>query len=298
MNKKSSSWLPVYIALGLTWGCSFIFIKLGLEFLTPVGVGFGRCALGAIALLAVVRAKNISLPKDPKTLFHLWIISLALNVVPGVLFAFAETKVTSILAGIINAVTPLMTLLAIMLISRDEKPTFAQVAGMLLGFVGVLVVLAVWKGLGTNPLISVLALVFSVACYGFSYPYTKRFILPKKLKPEALAATQVTLGAATLLPFYLMGGIANDQFKLGPVLAMLALGIFGSGFAYIWNFKILAAAGSAIASSVTFVTTIVAVCVGAIFLGEEISWHEPAGAVIVLLGVAIAQGRIKLFKSK
>lgn len=271
---------------------------MGLEFLTPVGVDFGRCALGSIALLAVVRAKNISLPKDPKTLFHLWIISLALNVVPGVLFAFAETKVTSILAGIINAVTPLMTLLAIMLISRDEKPTFAQVAGMLLGFVGVLIVLAVWKGLGTNPLISVLALVFSVACYGFSYPYTKRFILPKKLKPEAMAATQVTLGAATLLPFYLMGGIANDQYRPGPVFAMLVLGILGSGFAYIWNFKILAAAGSAIASSVTFVTTIVAVIVGVLFLGEKISWNEPVGAVIVLLGVALAQGRIKLSKSK
>jgi len=298
MSKKNSSWLPAYIALGITWGCSFIFIKLGLEFLTPVGVGFGRCALGAITLLAVVRAKNIALPKDPKTLFHLWVVSLALNVIPGVLFAFAETKVTSILAGIINAVTPLMTLLAIMLISRDEKPTRQQVLGLLLGFAGVLTVLAAWKGLGTNPLISVLALVLSVACYGFSFPYSKRFILPKKLKPEAMAATQVTLGAATLLPFYLIDGIAKDQYLPGPVFAMLALGIFGSGFAYIWNFKILTAAGSAIASSVTFVTTIVAMSVGVIFLGEEISWHEPAGAVIVLLGVAIAQGRIKLFKSK
>ena len=298
MSKKNSSWLPAYIALGITWGCSFIFIKLGLEFLTPVGVGFGRCALGAITLLAIVRAKNIALPKDPKTLFHLWVVSLALNVIPGVLFAFAETKVTSILAGIINAVTPLMTLLAIMLISRDEKPTRQQVLGLLLGFAGVLTVLATWKGLGTNPLISVLALVLSVACYGFSFPYSKRFILPKKLKPEAMAATQVTLGAATLLPFYLIDGIAKDQYLPGPVFAMLALGIFGSGFAYIWNFKILTAAGSAIASSVTFVTTIVAMSVGVIFLGEQISWNEPVGAVIVLLGVAIAQGRIKLFKSK
>ena len=113
-----------------------------------------------------------------------------------------------------------------------------------------------------------------------------------------MAATQVTLGAATLLPFYLIDGIAKDQYLPGPVFAMLALGIFGSGFAYIWNFKILTAAGSAIASSVTFVTTIVAMSVGVIFLGEQISWNEPVGAVIVLLGVAIAQGRIKLFKSK
>ena len=95
-----------------------------------------------------------------------------------------------------------------------------------------------------------------------------------------------------------MSGIANDQYRPGPVFAMLVLGILGSGFAYIWNFKILAAAGSAIASSVTFMTTIVAVIVGVLFLGEKISWNEPIGAVIVLLGVALAQGRIKLSKSK
>jgi len=294
-HKNSSNWISLYIALGVVWGCSFIFIKLGLEFLTPVGVAFGRVSLGALTLVFWARFKGIQLPKDKKIWIHLWVIALLLNVIPGVLFAFAETKVTSILAGIINAVTPLMTLLAIMIAFREERPKNYQVTGLILGFLGVLTVLGAWKGLGANPIGAVLALLLAVSCYGISFPYSRKYVLPYKLKSEALAAAQVSMGAITLLPFYLMDGIAKDQYRLGPVVAMIVLGVFGSGFAYIWNFKIMEAAGSAIASTVTYVTPVVAVIVGIIFLGESIVWNEPVGAVIVLLGAAIGQQRIKIF---
>ena len=293
-KSKSQSWLGLYIALGIVWGCSFIFIKLGLEFLTPFGVAFGRCALGALALLIYLKLKGLTLVRDRKMIGHLWIVSLLLNVIPGIFFAWAETEVTSILAGIINAVTPLMTLIAIMVVSRNEKPTRPQVVGLILGFLGVLTVLGAWKGLGDNPLWAILILLAAVTCYGFSFPYSRRFILPAQLKPEVMAATQVTLGAITLLPLFLFDGIAKDEYRVGPVLAMVALGVFGSGFAYIWNFTIMRDAGSAIASSVTYVTPLVAVLVGFIFLSETLHWYEPAGAVIVLLGAAIAQGRIPL----
>ena len=295
-KSKSQSWLGLYIALGFVWGCSFIFIKLGLEFLTPFGVAFGRCALGALALLIYLKIKGLSLVRDRKMIGHLWVVALLLNVIPGIFFAWAETEVTSILAGIINAVTPLMTLIAIMLVSRNEKPTTPQVVGLLLGFLGVLTVLGAWQGLGDNPLWAILILLAAVTCYGFSFPYSRRFILPAQLKPEVMAATQVTLGAITLLPLFLIDGIAKDEYRLGPVLAMVVLGVFGSGFAYIWNFTIMRAAGSAIASSVTYVTPLVAVLVGFIFLNEIPHWYEPVGAVIVLLGAAIAQGRIPLLK--
>jgi drug/metabolite transporter (DMT)-like permease len=295
-KSKSQSWLGLYIALGIVWGCSFIFIKLGLEFLTPFGVAFGRCALGALALLIYLKIKGLSLVRDRKIIGHLWVVALLLNVIPGILFAWAETEVTSILAGIINAVTPLMTLIAIIVVSRNEKPTTPQVVGLLLGFLGVLTVLGAWKGLGDNPLWAILILLAAVTCYGFSFPYSRRFILPAQLKPEVMAATQVTLGAITLLPLFLIDGIAKSEFLIGPVLAMVALGVFGSGFAYIWNFTIMRDAGSAIASSVTYVTPLVAVIVGFIFLNEKLHWYEPAGAVIVLLGAAIAQGRIPLSK--
>ena len=282
--------------LGIVWGCSFIFIKLGLEFLTPFGVAFGRCALGALALLIYLKIKGLSLVRDRKMIGHLWVVALLLNVIPGIFFAWAETEVTSILAGIINAVTPLMTLIAIMLVARNEKPTKPQVVGLILGFLGVLTVLGAWQGLGDNPLWAILILLAAVTCYGFSFPYSRRFILPAQLKPEVMAATQVTLGAITLLPLFLINGVAKSEFLLGPVLAMIALGVFGSGFAYIWNFTIMRDAGSAIASSVTYVTPLVAVLVGFVFLNEVLHWYEPIGALVVLLGAAIAQGRIPLSK--
>jgi len=299
MSKQNSkSWVPIYIALGFVWGCSFIFIKLGLEFLTPFGVAFGRCALGAATLLMVVKIKKIALPKFGIIWLHLWVISMLLNTLPGIFFALAETKVTSILAGIINATTPLMTLIVILVAFRDEKPRSYQVYGLVIGAIGVATVLGAWNGIGKNPLWAVLILIGAVTCYGISFPYSRKFIIPLKLRAESLAATQVLLAALTLLPLYLIDGIAEDNYGVVPIFAMLALGIFGSGFAYIWNFEIIARAGSAIASSVTYVTPIVAVVVGIIFLDENLTWNEPVGCLIVIFGAALSQGRLSLRTNK
>jgi drug/metabolite transporter (DMT)-like permease len=101
------------------------------------------------------------------------------------------------------------------------------------------------------------------------------------------------MAAITLLPLYLFDGISDDNFQLTPILAMLTLGVLGSGFAYIWNFSIIAAAGGSIASTVTYITPVVAVFVGWLFLGEPITWHEIVGAVLVIIGAAITQGRLK-----
>jgi drug/metabolite transporter (DMT)-like permease len=292
--KKTGSWLPLYLVVGFIWGCSFIFIKGGLEFLTPFGVAFIRCALGAITLYIFAKIKKIELPRGKKALFHIWTVSLLLNVFPGIFFALAETEVTSILAGIINAVTPLMTLLAILLVNRSEKPKSGQIIGLLIGFAGVLTVLGAWNGLGDNPWWAVVILLLAVTCYGFSFPYTRRFVIPLGLRTEAIVSQQLILASFTLLPFYLVDGIAKDEYRLGPVLSMIALGVFGSGFAYLWNFKVMQIAGSAIASSVTYLTPVVAVIVGIIFLNEGITWNEPVGALVVLLGAAIAQERIRI----
>ena len=292
--KKTGSWLPLYLVVGLIWGCSFIFIKGGLEFLTPFGVAFVRCALGAMTLYIFAKIKKIELPRGKKALFHIWVVSLLLNVFPGIFFALAETEVTSILAGIINAVTPLMTLLAILLVNREEKPKSGQIIGLLIGFFGVLTVLGAWNGLGENPWWAVAILLLAVTCYGFSFPYTRRFVIPLGLRTEAIVSQQLILASFTLLPLYLFDGIAKDEYRIGPILSMIALGVFGSGFAYLWNFKVMQIAGSAIASSVTYLTPVVAVIVGIIFLKEGITWNEPVGALVVLLGAAIAQERFRV----
>ena len=286
------SWLPAYLALGTVWGCSFIFIELGLEFLTPFGVAFIRCALGAITLLIFTKIRKVDLPKDRKIWQKLWVVAMLLNVIPGVLFAFAQQYVTSVLASIINAGTPLMTLVFMLIVFKEEKLKLEQIIGLIIGALGVLTVVGVWKDLGDNQLVGVIALLIAISCYGASYPYSTRNVIPLKLKPEALATGQLIMAAVTLLPFFIINGISNDFYRPQSVIAMLCLGIFGSGFAYIWNFAITAAAGSAIASTVTYLTPVVAVIVGFLYLGEVIVWHEIVGALIVIVGALLSQGRL------
>ena len=286
------SWLPAYLALGLVWGCSFIFIELGLVFLSPFGVTFVRCALGAITLMIFAKARKVELPKGKSIWRKLWVVAMLLNVVPGVLFAFAQQYITSALAGIINATTPLMTLIFMLLIFREEKIKREQVYGLLIGALGVMTVMGVWKELGDNQLIGVIALLIAVSCYGASYPYSTRNVIPLRLKPEALATGQLLMATMTLLPLFIFDGFSSNNYESRSIIAMLCLGIFGSGFAYIWNFSVTAAAGSAIGSTVTYITPVVAVIVGWLYLNEEIVWHEPVGALVVIIGALLSQGRL------
>jgi drug/metabolite transporter (DMT)-like permease len=293
------SWLPAYLALGLVWGCSFIFIELGLVFLSPFGVTFVRCALGAITLMIFAKARKVGLPKGKSIWRKLWVVAMLLNVVPGVLFAFAQQYITSALAGIINATTPLMTLIFMLLIFREEKIKREQVYGLLIGALGVMTVMGVWKELGDNQLIGVIALLIAVSCYGASYPYSTRNVIPLRLKPEALATGQLLMATITLLPLFIFDGFSSDNYETKSIIAMLCLGIFGSGFAYIWNFSVTAAAGSAIGSTVTYITPVVAVIIGWLYLNEEIAWHEPVGALVVIIGALLSQGRLnRLVKIK
>lgn len=286
------SWLPAYLALGTAWGCSFLFIKVALDFLTPFGVAFVRCALGALTLALVARWRHVRLPTDRRVWGHLLVVALCLNIVPGVLFAVAESRTTSVLAGLLNGVTPLTALFFIAVVFRDDPVTRPQLAGLVIGIVGVVTVLGVWRGLGHNPWWAVASLLAAVILYGVSYPYSRRHLIPLGLEPEALAAAQVLLAAVTLLPFFLADGLNGHGLTARSVGGIVALGVFGSGFAYIWNFRVIRAAGSSIASTVTYLTPVVAVIVGVAVLHEPLAWNEPLGGALVLLGAAVGQGRL------
>ncbi|HEY1825268.1 MAG TPA: DMT family transporter [Acidimicrobiales bacterium] len=290
---SARSWLPTYLALGITWGCSFLFIKYSLGFLTPYGVAFVRCALGALTLVVIALSRRVALPRDLVVWGHLWVVAMCINVLPGVLFAVAETRTTTIVAGIVNALTPLTTLFFILVIFRDETIKRYQALGLAVGLSGVLLVLGVWQGLGANPWWAVLALLVAVTLYGISFPYTRRHLISRGLNPVSMACAQLIVATVTLLPTFLLDGTNGHPLSAHAVLGALALGIFGSGFAFMWNFRVQAAAGSSIASTVTYMSPVVAVIVGVIFLSEPLAWYQPVGGLVVLLGAAIGQGRLR-----
>lgn len=296
---RSIPWPWLFFALGAIWGCSFLFIKLGLEALTPVGVAFVRLAIGSVTLLTIVRVTGTRLPRRRKTWGYLALVGLLFCSIPFTLFAWGETQVSSILAGIINACTPLATLVVILAAFPEERPTRQRIVGLLIGFVGVLIVVGVWEGLGGGELLGVLACIGAITCYGLAFPLTRRHLVGTGDGPISIAAGQVTLAALFLLPVVVVEWVLGSPFVTGPpsgamVLGMLALGGLGSGVAYVLNTHIVAVAGGTVASSVTYVTPLVSVAAGALLLAEPLNWHEPVGGAVVLLGVAISQGRVPL----
>lgn len=296
--RKSSSWILNYIVLGIIWGSSFLFIMLALQSFPPLGIAFLRTAIGAIVLLIILAVRKIQLPKTAKEWFLLWIGGLLMSGVPAVLFGFAETRVSSALASILNASTPVFTVLAILIAFRAEKPKPQVLAGLGVGLIGVLVVLGVWNGFGENDPIAVGALVLAVTFYGFGSPFVRKFIEPLKIPAETSVFGQVSTSALTLLPFYFAGPLTTGPITLPALLGMLALGAIGTGIAYIIYYQLLATVGSPIASAVTYLTPVVGVLLGVLLLNESIGWNEPVGALVIILGAAVAQGRFNRFLVK
>lgn len=291
--QRSRSWVPSFLALALFWGSSFALIRVGLQALSPVQVVFWRLLLGLAALALISAATRTALPRTGRTWAHLAVLGLLLNAAPFTLFAIGQQTVSSMLAGIINAATPLATLFVVLVALPEEKPTRQRVAGLLLGFVGILVVLGVWRGFPGGELGGIAACLLAVGCYGLAFPYSRRYLTGLPEGPVALATGQVTCATALMLPLLLVTGVAPEDDVTGRVVAaMLALGVLSSGVAYVLNFRIVAAAGATTASSVTYLTPLVAALVGVSLLDEHLTWNQPAGALVVLAGVALAQGRL------
>ncbi len=294
----SRAWLPGFIALGTVWGSSFLFIEWALQAFSPLGVAFLRGALGSLSLLGFAALLRVGLPRKVIEWCHISVVAILLNAAPGFLFAFGQQYVTSVMAGILNATTPLMTLLVMTLVFRAERVNANQIVGLVAGFAGVALVSGILHGLGENKLIGVAALLGATFCYGLSFPYARRFVTPLHYSNTALATAQVTASAVILLPFALIGGITAGPVSATPLVGIVFLGVLGTGFAYIWNYRNMKLAGSAIASSVTYITPVVAAVLGVAFLGEHLTWDQVAGGLLVLAGAAMIQNRVIVVRSR
>lgn len=289
--------LAQYLVLALTWGTSFLTIKIGLEGLAPVQVVLARMALGTLALAAVVLVGRQRLPRDPVVWAHLALVGVLLCVVPFLLFAWAELRIPSGTASILNATTPLMTTLVALVALRQERLGWSRAAGLVLGFLGVVIVVAPWGGTTTSltagDLSAKLACLGATFCYGVAFVWLRRFVAPRGLPAAPVAFLQVGLGTVVLLA-------ASPWLASGPVhltarvvVAVLALGVLGTGLAYVWNTNIVAAWGAVRGSTVTYLTPLVGVAAGAAVLGERISPTGVVGGIVIVLGVTLGHGALQ-----
>lgn len=284
-----------FVLTGIIWGSSFLFMKVALGGLSPAQVAWSRLVLGAITLGIFVAVRRDRLPRRLVLWMHMTVLAVMFCVVPFLIFSWAQQHVSSGLASIYNATTPIMTAIMAWAVFRVERLRLVQVVGILVGILGVMVIIAPWQGMDLDQsLIAQLAILGATACYGFSLAYMRRFTNASGM--SSLVFSFLMIGIAALIMVILTPFIALDPIRLDPaiVACVLMLGCLGTGVAYIWNQNALRAWGPTRASTVTYITPVVGVALGVLILGETLTWNEPVGALVVFLGILLAQDRLRL----
>jgi drug/metabolite transporter (DMT)-like permease len=272
--------------LALLWGSGFLWIKLALTGLSPVHLTLVRCALGALTLLVLAFAARQRLPRDRGTWARLVVAAFFCNALPFALFGIGERTVDSGVAGVMNATTPLWSLLIGVTLGTERRLTPIRLLGLVLGFVGIVVIFAPWQQSGLLSA-GALALLGAGLSYAIAFAYMARK-LPPDGGPLALSAAQL-MTATALTALALPVAEAAPHLTLTAVVAVVILGVFGTGITFYLNYRIIADEGPTAAATVGYLLPVVSVGLGALFLGEPLTPRVVGGMAVVLVAVGLTR---------
>lgn len=292
MSLRVWIWL---LSLSVLWGGSFFFAKVAVGELRPLTVVFARVALAALALNLVLSLTGRSLFRRGTPWPAFIAMGLLNNMIPFSLIFWGQTQIASGLASILNATTPLFTLVVAHFATRDERMDGAKVAALLTGFAGVTVLVGPDLLVGDQSgFMGQLACLAAALSYAFAGVYGRRF-QTMEVAPMQAAAGQVTASAMLILPFMLM----IDQPWSLPAppsvtawAALAGLALLSTALAYVLYFRILAAAGATNLLLVTFLIPVTAILLGTAVLGEHLAPRHFAGMALIGIGLAVLDGRI------
>ncbi|MER5500160.1 DMT family transporter [Streptomyces sp. NPDC002561] len=291
--RRALDWRIRFGALSLIWGFSFLLIKVGTEGYAPFQVTLGRLVAGTAVLVAAIAVRRERLPRGARTWGHLAVAAFFLNALPFSLFAYAELSIPSTLAGICNATSPLWGMALSLVALSEDRPTRRRVAGLGLGFLGVLTVLGAWQGFsGLDFGGTAMALLASLS-YPIGWIYVRRTLADSGSSTLALTGSQLFLGTVQLAVVTPLFTSAPDGFPLLPTLAVFALGALGTGLAVLLQYGLVEEVGPTTAQMVTYFIPVIATAAGVALLGERLSWNTPVGALVVLAGAALTQSRAR-----
>ena len=277
--------------LSLVWGGSFFFYKVLVQALPPFTVVLGRMTIAALALNLWLLARRERLPLDPKLWAGLIVAGVLNNALPFSCFAFSELRITSGLAAILNATTPLFGVLVGAALRTGAPLTPARGVAVLLGLMGVMVLVGPSALRDGGDLLSELACLLASMSYGFGGFYARRF---SWMGPLKLAAGQTTAAALVMLPI----AVLVDHFWTLPRLApptwgaLLGIGVLSTAFAYLLFFRILEKAEPTDLMLVTFLVPISALILGLLFLHEPVKPQAFAGMALIGLSLVAIDGRL------
>jgi drug/metabolite transporter (DMT)-like permease len=289
-----TDWI-LLIVLALLWGSSFFFFKVLSAELAPFTIVFWRVALASAALLAFMYATGRRLPRDPRVWGAFAVMGLLNNVFPFALIAWGERAIPSGLASILNAATPIFTVIFASVLTKDERLTPRSFGGVLLGILGVGVLIGpeALRGLNLTSL-GQLAVVAAAGLYGLANIFGRRFGA-LGLSPIVTAAG--TLCASSLVSLPLMLAIDRPWTlghapSLATILSLLGIALLCTACAYAIFYRILASAGATNVSLVTFLVPLGALLLGIAFLHERPEWTSLAGMAVIFSGLALIDGRL------
>lgn len=294
MIRMSGRDWALLLALAVLWGGSFFFNGVAVRELPSFTLVWLRVAIAAAALLAIVRLSGQRMPTAPRVWAAFFGMGLLNNVLPFVLIVWGQHRIGSGLASILNATTPLFTVLLAHVLTRDERLTGPKLAGVVIGFAGAAVMIgpAALRAFGADTMAQ-LACLAGALSYGFAGIFGRRF-RRMGVSPLATAAGQVSASTVLLLPLMLL---VDAPWRLpAPGLAtwgaVIGIALLSTALAYVLYFRILASAGATNLVLVTFLIPVSAILLGVLFLHEELLGRHIAGMGLIGLGLVAIDGRV------
>ncbi|MCZ8185525.1 MAG: DMT family transporter [Beijerinckiaceae bacterium] len=298
-SMASSEW-AMLVLLSMFWGGSYLFNALALRDLPVFTVVAFRVLVGGLALHLALRVMRIPFPLDRASLKAYSGMAILNCALPFCLIVFGQTRVPSGLASILNATTPIFTMVLAHLFLASERLDLRRAAGVLIGFAGVVVLFRDRLGAGTGELVGLVACLGASLSYGFSNIFGRKVIVPGA-HPLAMAAGQQTFALVPLMPLALIvdAPFSGPMPGLTAIGAVVALGLFSTAIAYSLFYRILARAGATNVSLVTLLIPCSAILFGTLFLGERLEEEAFLGLAIIAAGLLVIDGRlIGLFRAR
>jgi len=293
MTMTARHWI-LLITLSVLWGGAFFFAAIAVEQLPPLTVVLSRVSIAALVLWIYLRFRKATLPGDLRTIGCFLVMGLLNNLIPFSLLFWAQTTISSGLASILNATTPIFSILISHLVLSDEKAAMHKMLGVLLGLIGVAILIGNSALSGeTTATLGIIACLGAALSYGVASVYGRRF-RSMGVTPDTGAFGQLAATSVMILPIAL---IVDHPWTLPPpssgvIISVLCLATFSTALAYLIFFRLLASTGAVNTALVTLLIPVSAIILGATFLGEQLAFRHYVGMALILSGLIAVDGRM------
>jgi drug/metabolite transporter (DMT)-like permease len=277
-----------FVGLGVIWGSNFIFMKWASETISPGQITFLRVLFGFLPIVLYSAARSTLRRSHLRYLHHFFVMSVLATSIYYFAFAAGTALLPSGIAGALSGAIPLFSFVAAAIFLRDERITLARLAGVLIGFTGVLLIARPWDTDAGVDLTGVLYMLLGALSVGLSFVYAKRFLIGLDIPGSALTSYQVGFGLLTLAAFTNYNGITEIAGDPRAFVALvIGLGLLGTGIAYILYYFIVDKLGAVTASSVSYIPPVVALAIGWLLVDEPVTVLDGLAVALILIGVTV-----------